>query len=67
MIHFSVPDISCGHCVSAVTKAVHGVDDNAMVSVDLPARTVSIDTSADPAVLSKALDEAGYPATRAVA
>lgn len=62
---FAVPDMSCGHCVSTITKAVKALDANAAVMTDLAAKTVSIETSAPAPAVSKALDEAGYPNTPA--
>lgn len=60
---FNVPDMTCGHCVSTVTKAVKALDAAADVKADLAAKTVTVETSAPAAAVSKALDEAGYPNT----
>jgi len=61
MIAFEVNDMTCGHCVSMITKAVKQVDTAAQVSVDLPARRVEIDASvADEAALQTAIQQAGY-------
>lgn len=38
-----VRKMTCSHCVRAVTGAVHGVDPNASVDVDLARGTVRID------------------------
>lgn len=65
MLKLNVPDMSCGHCAAAVTKAVKEVDDSAVVEIDLPSRTVAVKTAADPAKLGAALADAGYPATAA--
>jgi copper chaperone len=62
---FSVPDMTCGHCVSTVTKAVKALDPAAEVKADLGAKTVTVETTAPAAAVSKALDEAGYPNTGA--
>jgi len=62
---FNVPDMTCGHCVSTVTKAVKALDAAADVKADLAAKTVTVETSAPAAAVSKALDEAGYPNTAA--
>lgn len=61
MVTLIVPDMTCGHCAKAVTEAVKSVDSNAMVNVDLETKTVQIDSqSVDAAVVSQALDAAGY-------
>ncbi|MES2785549.1 MAG: heavy-metal-associated domain-containing protein [Pseudomonadota bacterium] len=61
MLEFQIPDMSCGHCVGAVTKACHEVDPAAKVNVDLAGKKVSIDSSVEPQRFSDALAEAGYP------
>jgi len=61
MITFEVDDMTCGHCVSAITKAVKATDTNAKVSIDLATHRVVIEpTEADSAQLSHAIKEAGY-------
>ena len=65
MIRFNVPDMSCGHCVSTVTKAIKTLDESAEVKVDLAHKTVSVETSAPAPQVAKALEDAGYPNTRA--
>jgi len=61
MITFEVNDMTCGHCVSTITKAVKATDKNAKVSIDLATHRVAIETTeADSAQLSHAIKEAGY-------
>mgnify|MGYP006270299153 CR=1 FL=1 len=60
---FNVPDMTCGHCVATITKAVKAVDPAAEVKADLGARTVTVDSAVPAAALAKALDAAGYPNT----
>ncbi len=58
-ITLSVPDISCDHCVAAITEQIeplHGVE---AVSVDLEAKTVSV-TGGTEAEIIAAIVEAGY-------
>lgn len=66
MTRFSVPEMSCGHCKSAIEAAVAGVDPKASVDVDLDARTVSVTSDAETAALVAAMKTAGYDATVAV-
>lgn len=61
MIKLNVPDMTCGHCASVITKAVKSVDPEAEVKVDQASRSVTIGSSAPAAEISKAIDEAGYP------
>ena len=61
MIAFEVQDMSCGHCVGAITKAVKGVDADATVRIDLAAHRVEVDAAeASAEELSQAIEEAGY-------
>lgn len=61
MMKFNVPDLSCAHCVSTVTRAIKTLDAKARVEVDLASRTIATSASADAAAISQALAEAGYP------
>ena len=56
---YSVPDISCDHCVSAITGAVTPLDGVAKVDVDLEAKQVTVDGGDDTAIRA-AIDDAGY-------
>lgn len=61
-MEFHVPDMSCGHCAGVITKTVKALDANATVSVDLPAKKVTVQTTQDRATVAAALAAAGYPA-----
>lgn len=56
---YSVPDISCDHCVSAITGAVTPLAGVDKVIVDLDAKQVSVDGGDDSAIRA-AIDDAGY-------
>jgi copper chaperone len=60
MIQFNIPSMSCGHCVKAVTQAVHEVDPQAKVDVNLDAKKVDVESGADRQKIAQALVEAGY-------
>lgn len=60
-MEFNVPTMSCGHCVGVITKTVQQLDVNAKISVDLPAKKVSVETTQDHQTVADALAEAGYP------
>lgn len=61
MIAFTVNDMTCGHCVSTITRAIAAVDANARVTVDLAAHRVAIEPhAADAAAFGEAIAEAGY-------
>ncbi|MBP0441297.1 heavy-metal-associated domain-containing protein [Tianweitania sediminis] len=60
MLKLNVPDMTCGHCVGVVTKAVKSVDADANVAIDLPSQTVSVETEADADRIRSAVEAAGY-------
>jgi copper chaperone len=61
MIVFNVNDMTCGHCVGAVTKAVKAVEPGAAVSIDLGNKRVQINADgADAQALKAAITDAGY-------
>lgn len=58
---YSVPGMTCQHCVNAITSEVGQVPGVQSVVVDLEAKTVTVDApSVDDATLRAAIDEAGY-------
>ena len=60
MIEFEVKNMSCGHCVGAITKAVKQLDPRATVETDLTNKKVRVESSQSREVLASALAEAGY-------
>ena len=67
---FKVDGMTCGHCIRAVTEAVHGVDPGSKVDVDLPTGSVMTDSALSADRLADAIRRAGYtvasaPAVRA--
>ncbi|MFZ1909623.1 MAG: heavy-metal-associated domain-containing protein [Burkholderiales bacterium] len=63
MIELTVKDMTCNHCVGVVTKAVKSVDPNATVNVDLSSKRVQVDSVSSVGAFTKALEDAGYPAS----
>lgn len=60
MHQFNLPDMSCGHCVAAITQALQAVDVQARVQVDLASKTASVDSTLPREPLAAALTEAGF-------
>ena len=61
MITFEVIDMTCAHCVGAITKAVKATDQNAEVRIDQSRHLVEIEPgSSDAEALGNAITEAGY-------
>jgi copper chaperone len=68
MIAFEVNDMTCGHCVSTITKALKATDKDAKVLIDLAAHRVQVEpASADAEELAEAIKDAGYTPVRAQA
>ncbi|MBC7802090.1 MAG: heavy-metal-associated domain-containing protein [Gemmatimonadaceae bacterium] len=57
---FKVSGMSCAHCVSAVTAAIHGVDPGAGVEVDLALGMVTVTSQAEGSMIAAAIGAAGY-------
>jgi copper chaperone len=61
MIAFEVNDMTCGHCVSTISKALRAADKNAKVQIDLATHRVQIEApAADADDLAAAIKDAGY-------
>jgi copper chaperone len=53
--------MTCGHCVSTITKALKATDKDARVQIDLATHRVQVEpVSADAGELAEAIKDAGY-------
>lgn len=59
---FSVPAMTCRHCVRAVSAQVRDVTGVVTLEADAATRTVRVQGSADPDALCSAIAAAGYEA-----
>ena len=59
-VTYSVPGISCDHCKHAIETEVSGVSGVDGVTVDVTAKTVTVEGHAPDGALRAAIDEAGY-------
>ncbi|HUR75803.1 MAG TPA: heavy-metal-associated domain-containing protein [Sporichthya sp.] len=58
---YSVPGMTCQHCVNAITAEVSAVPGVESVDIDLEAKTVTVlGRSLDDGAVRAAIDEAGY-------
>ena len=57
-----IENMTCGGCARSVSKTITLLDENAKVTADPASRTVTVQTSAAPAEVLRALDAAGFPA-----
>jgi len=61
MFAFDVNDMSCNHCVGAITQAVKSADPGAQVEIDLASHRVTIQAAqAGEQAFADAIREAGY-------
>ncbi len=60
MFVIKVNGISCGHCVSAITKALTELDKTAKIQIDKASQIVRFDGEADQDDVVLAIQEAGY-------
>ena len=68
MIAFEVNDMTCGRCVSTITKALTATDKDAKVQIDLATHRVQVEpVSADAEDLAEAIKDAGYTPVPVVA
>ena len=60
--NWTVTGMTCGHCVSAVTEEVSGIEGVESFEVDLTTGAVMVQASVDPTreQMAAAVDEAGY-------
>jgi copper chaperone CopZ len=63
MITLSVPEMSCASCKASVEQALARVPGHERASVDLAARRVVVDGTADSVALIAALNRAGFAAS----
>ena len=62
-MEFRVENMTCGHCVRAVTEAIRRLDPKADVSAELEAGRLHVNSTADKVAIVAALAEEGYPAS----
>lgn len=67
MHHFTLPDMSCGHCVAAITQALQAADAQARIQIDREAKTADVDSTLPREALAAVLTDAGYPPAPAAA
>jgi copper chaperone len=60
MLQYTVNDMSCQHCVKAITEAVLQAAPGARVDVDLERHLVRVEQASDDGAVTEAIREAGY-------
>jgi copper chaperone len=62
-VDLKVAGMTCGHCVKAVTEAIHAKDPSAKVDVLLAEGLVRAETTLTRAAVAAAVEEEGYKVT----
>lgn len=65
MYEIQVAGMNCGGCAASIKRAIHAIDSNAGITVNLANKTVRVETQAELETVSTAVKEAGYPVVRA--
>jgi len=60
MIELKVPDMTCGHCASTITKAVKALDADAKIDIFLEEHRVRVEGKPSSEALVHCITEAGY-------
>ncbi|MGO1792154.1 MAG: heavy-metal-associated domain-containing protein, partial [Oceanisphaera sp.] len=61
MIEFTLPDMTCGHCVGAINEALTELDPDCEIEFDLLNHLITVNSSASEQQLVSTLTDAGYP------
>jgi|APCry1669188910_1035180.scaffolds.fasta_scaffold343075_2 copper chaperone len=64
MLSLKVSGMTCGGCISAVTKAIQAQDPEALVQADLESQTVNLETSLSAVEASQIITDAGFPVSQ---
>ncbi len=60
MTTFQVSDMTCGHCASAIARAIASVDSHARLDIRVEQKRVRVSSTATAAELAEAIQDAGY-------
>ena len=60
MLELTLPTMTCGHCISVVTKAIKQADPQALVEIDLASHRVRVETTENRETIESTVAEAGY-------
>ena len=63
MHSFTLPDMSCGHCVATITEMAHALDPQAQLTFERETRHLQLVSALPREAWLKALGEAGYEPT----
>jgi copper chaperone len=62
-VTLAISDMSCGHCVGAVTKALRDLPGVKVEKVSIGSAVLAVDPAVTPVdAVARAVEDAGYPA-----
>ncbi|WGS54066.1 heavy-metal-associated domain-containing protein [Paraburkholderia sp. D15] len=59
-MEFEIPDMSCGGCANAITRAVMQFDPAAKIAIDVPVKIVNVTSTQPPHKIIEAIEAAGF-------
>jgi copper chaperone len=59
-MEFVIPDMSCGGCANAITRAVARLDPAAKLDVDVAAKIVTVDSTLPAQQIIETIEAAGF-------
>lgn len=59
-MEFEIPDMSCGGCANAITRAVTELDPVAKLDVDVPVKIVAVTSTLPPERVINAIEAASF-------
>ena len=62
-MEFNVPDMSCGGCASAISRAIANLDPAATVDIDVAAKTMKVRSALKQVQIASAIEAAGFHPT----
>jgi copper chaperone len=59
-LKLKVPNIMCSDCASTITEAIHTMEPDAKVDVDVQGKTVTVESAASEETIKQSIVAAGY-------
>ena len=59
-LKLKVPDIACDQCAEKITESIHVMEPNALVDVNVPDKTVTVESSAAEESIKQVIVAAGF-------
>lgn len=59
-LKLKVPNIMCSDCASTISEAIHTMEPDAKIDVDVQAKTVTVEAQASEETIKQAITSAGY-------